>query len=310
MRELRAWAGTAGNLKNAMTDAGIFHLYFPTEHILKDVVKDATIDVTHIFLCGLTRYILCWLLDDLIPKDFTWEQLNAKKKAARFPHDKRVPDLAATKGYPRSSKHMHLTGAETLHFALESIEIMEPLVKRKTNSKWLCWKAHVDLLRFCYRTSYRRSTDSPQLRQLVKAQLDSFEAVTDWGGYEKPKLHLLDHLEDALDDYGPFDGFHCISWEAYVQVLKRMFAMTNYKSAPVSVCKTWAMKAVQHYRDPSRASWYEDDVEPTTDFETDFKSDVLAGSVLATGAECGAAPPSCHPHHLSGFSWRCFCTRQ
>ena len=100
------------------------------------------------------------------------------------------------------------------------------------------------------------------------------------GGYEKPKLHLLEHLEEALDDYGPFVGFHCISWEAYVQVLKRMFAMTNYKSAPVSVAKIWAMKAVLHYRDPSRASWYEDEVEPTTDFESDLRSELFAGSEL------------------------------
>ena len=31
------------------------------------------------------------------------------------------------------------------------------------------------------------------------------------------------------------DLFHCTSWEAYVQLLKRMFAMTNYKNAPVYV---------------------------------------------------------------------------
>jgi hypothetical protein len=139
---------------------------------------------------------------------------------------------------------------------------------------------------------------------LVKALLSAFEAVSDWDGYEKPKLHLLDHLEDALNEYGPFISFHCISWESYVQVLKRLFDMTNYKSAPVSVCKTWAMKAVLHYRDPSRASWYEDDVEPTTDFETDFKSDMLTGSVLARVLSVEQPPPSCHPLHLSCFSWR------
>ena len=291
VRELRAWKGTKANLKARMTADGIFHLYFPTEHLLRDLVKDATIDTTHIFLCGLSRYLLCWLLDDQIPGEFSWDELNARKKAARFPQDKRVPDLVPTKGYPRSSKHIHLTGAETLHFSLESVEIMEPLVKKKSNPAWLCWKAHVHLLRFCYRKSYRRSTDGPELQRLIKELLTKCEAVTSWGGYEKPKLHLLEHLEEALDDYGPFVGFHCISWGAYVQVLKRMFAMTNYKSAPVSVAKIWAMKAVLHYRDPSRASWYEDEVEPTTDFESDLRSELFAGSELVRVLSAQQPPP-------------------
>ena len=68
----------------------------------------------------------------------------------------------------------------------------------------------MDLLRFCYHKSYRRSTDRPELQRLVNELLKRFEAVTSWTGYEKPKLHLLEHLVEALDDYGPFVGFHCI----------------------------------------------------------------------------------------------------
>ena len=46
-----------------------------------------------------------------------------------------------------------------------------------------------------------------------------------------------------------------------------MFEMTNYKSGPYSVGCFWAAKAVMHYRDQRRQSWYEDSVEPDGDFE-------------------------------------------
>ena len=41
-----------------------------------------------------------------------------------------------------------------------------------------------------------------------------------------------------------------------------MFEMTNYKSAAYTVGTFWATKAVMHYRDPRRRSWYEDSVQP------------------------------------------------
>ena len=55
-------------------------------------------------------------------------------------------------------------------------------------------------------------------------------------------------------------------FEHYVQVLKRIFEITNYKAAPMAVCNFWATKSVLHYRDSKRASWVEADVEPDGDY--------------------------------------------
>lgn len=55
-------------------------------------------------------------------------------------------------------------------------------------------------------------------------------------------------------------------FEHYVQVLKRIFKITNYKAAPMAVCNFWATKSVLHYRDSKRASWVEADVEPDGDY--------------------------------------------
>ena len=43
--------------KKFSTDTGIFSTNFASEHILRDVVKDSTVDIMHVFFCGSTRYL-------------------------------------------------------------------------------------------------------------------------------------------------------------------------------------------------------------------------------------------------------------
>ena len=66
-------------------------------------------------------------------------------------------------------------------------------------------------------------------------------------GYEKPKFHPAEHLAAALDEFGPFRAFWCMPWESYLQILKRMFDMCNWISAPWTVATHWATKSVMHY---------------------------------------------------------------
>ena len=54
--------------------------------------------------------------------------------------------------------------------------------------------------------------------------------------------------------------YRCMPWEGFLPVLKHMFGMCNWKSAPYTVGKHWAAKSVLHYRDPARCSWYKDEV--------------------------------------------------
>jgi hypothetical protein len=98
VQELRALSASAG--KNLSTQTGIFSSHFASEHLLRDVVKDSTIDIMHVFFCGMTRYLLSWLLDLLIPRDFTWEQLNAAKNAFPWGAGIRVPPLERSKVLP------------------------------------------------------------------------------------------------------------------------------------------------------------------------------------------------------------------
>ena len=63
------------------TNTGIFSEHSASEKILRDVVCDSTLDVMHIFLCGMTRYLFSWLTDILIPLQFSWAELNRSKNA-------------------------------------------------------------------------------------------------------------------------------------------------------------------------------------------------------------------------------------
>ena len=93
LRDLRSVASR----KTLSTDTGIFSTHFASEYLLRDVVKDTTIDIMHVFFCGMTRYLLSWLLDILIPRDFTWEQLNKAIKDYPWGAGIRVPPLEKTK---------------------------------------------------------------------------------------------------------------------------------------------------------------------------------------------------------------------
>ena len=88
----------------------------------------------------------------------------------------------------------------------------------------------------------------------------------------------------VLGELGPFRNFSCLWGEAYIQILKAMFRITNWKSAPYDVAVHWATKSVMHYRNPKRGSWYEDSVTASTEFYSDLKSlqSPLADALTAT----------------------------
>ena len=77
-----------------------------------------------------------------------------------------------------------------------------------------------------------------------------------------PPLHSF---AQTLEDFGSFRAVWCMPWEAYLKILKRMFRRCNWKSAPYTVAKDWATKSVMHYRDASRASWHENQVEASSE---------------------------------------------
>ena len=77
-------------------------------------------------------------------------------------------------------------------------------------------------------------------------------------------------------------------WEAQLKLYKKMFRMCNWKSPATTVAKHWATKSVMHYRDPNRASWYENEVVPSSEYchtpGTLMKTSDLMNTLCSRGA--------------------------
>mmetsp|Transcript_31047 Transcript_31047/g.81215 ORF Transcript_31047/g.81215 Transcript_31047/m.81215 type:complete len:556 (-) Transcript_31047:839-2506(-) len=145
VRELRALnKERPSQAKQFSTDTGIFSANFASERLLRDVVKDAAVDMMHWGPAGMTRYLWSWVTDDLIPQVTTWDAVNAKKNAYKFPRGVRIPQLERSKGDKRGSTSTHLNSFEMLHFALARFEHLTPLAR----SCRACW--HVSSLPDAY----------------------------------------------------------------------------------------------------------------------------------------------------------------
>jgi len=75
-----------------------------------------------------------------------------------------------------------------------------------------------------------------------------------------------------------------------------MFEMCNWMSAPTTVAKNWATKSVMHYRNPSRGSWFTDEVEASSEFSSDLAA-LADGSPLLRELMIAEAPCSVRSLH-------------
>ena len=194
----------ATKLKLRKTEEGIFSIFFASEYLLGDIVKDATIDLMHVlFSSGIVLYKLSWLLDIYIPPtgtpEFTWGKLNSNIKTyngSRKGHH--IPKLKRSGKDDRGAAKMSLTAAEAMEFTINSREIMGDLVVSRDTPHWLSWMALVALVKFAVRREYSSASDPQAVQVLYDDWMMSVEKVKQWVGRWKPKFHLGDHLQDAL----------------------------------------------------------------------------------------------------------------
>ena len=72
LRQLSMHDRTKTAMRTLSTETGVFSAHFASEGLLRDVVKDPTVDVMHVYFAGKTRYMLSWVTDHFIPQDFDW----------------------------------------------------------------------------------------------------------------------------------------------------------------------------------------------------------------------------------------------
>ena len=295
LQTARCWTGSKAARTKFMSAAGLGKLYYCTEYLGLDSTTDLPIDVMHVFLCGLTRYELAWLTDFLIPTFTTWDKVNAEFQKMRSSKGRKMPYMERPKGDgSRGSVSITLTAAETKDVALARRAAFQIHYDRITNvvlsslarsldafrallptealesAHWHSWVAHVRLLTFCLKHQYSRD-DVVAVGTLKDEYLRAFRAVPQYVPWEKPKHHFLEHLAKYLELFGPFRDYWCFPWEAFLQVLKRLFSMTNYKSAPQTVARLWSLKAARGLATGARIAWFEDVLVHAGDLCTDME---------------------------------------
>lgn len=185
--------------KVKMAACGFNTVVFPLnpEYIpLVDPTRMQPEDIMHLFLCGITRHELYYLVEYLVKHKFiTWEALNSRIAGTRIPKGKRIPKVhAAPKGKKPSERHLDMTASEVLIFAtlrylthrimresgplVCSLSILEPILSPEARelSIWESWVRHRQLLMFVTRTSFEVH-EVEELGNLVHAYLTAFNKV-------------------------------------------------------------------------------------------------------------------------------------
>ena len=110
--------------------------------------------------------------------------------------------------------------------------------------------------------------------------------VSEYAGLEKPKHHMALHVVRDIERNGPPRGFWCMAFEAFNQVIKKMFNKSNYKSAAVSVADFWSMRSARTFRLGRAAEWFQDSACAASELTCDVTR-MCEGSDMVSAACSG-----------------------
>ena len=184
-RQLHGVEGTATMLKDAMQSRGVNKLFYAldSDYIpYSDCIRDLPPDIMHLFLCGLSRHELAWMIDIFRKeKYFTLEQLNERIKLIELPYGKRVPKIVAESGKNQKSRRkmkLDMTATETMYFVKASLTVFEGLltVEQRKHPAWLSWLLHREVFIMCIQQEFKR-IDAEVLKKKIDAYLEAFEKV-------------------------------------------------------------------------------------------------------------------------------------
>ena len=135
-----------------------------------------------------------------------------------------------------------------LYCYVPSIAMVSPLLSEEQQRRpsWISWTGHVRLLTFVIRHTFTLA-DLDTLDVLINDYDAKFHFAYK-GKNRRPKHHMLKHLRKYIELYGPFRAFWCMSDEAFLQRLKKLFKVCNYKSAPNTVLTMWNQRRALRFR--------------------------------------------------------------
>lgn len=239
------------DIKMAYDNHGINKLFYALEQYPHLQLLDLPFDGLHLFPDGLLRSEGAWLFYVLIKMKLDINKVNERVKACKgLPRDVRIPPLHSklkngkAGGTPRSAAVLRMTGSQCMHFALFSLEILDPLLtpEMRSSPAWASWVALVELWSVVVQHKLV-AADIERIDELQVKHSTLFDQVPEYNGLKRPKHHFLTHLAQDVWRFGPPKGYWCFGFEAFNKVIKAGSMRTNWKNESVGIMRYWSMKS-------------------------------------------------------------------
>ena len=184
---------------------------------------------------------------------FTLKKLNARIKEYRhLPPDVRIPPFpdklkkGIAGGKPNSSSVARLTGSQCMHFALESVNIIDPLLndELRMNPAWISWVKLAELFTLSVQHELHYD-DIKGIDDLVLEHSRLFDEVPEYNGLKRPKHHFCSHLAMDVYRFGPPRGYWCFGYEAFNRIIKCGAKRSNWKNVTLSVMQYWSARSAR-----------------------------------------------------------------
>lgn len=310
-------------LADEMTAAGINALTCvlqPDRIPHSDSVRDKPPDVMHVYGAGISRIESAHALEILFNEKSglavkaAWSKLNDNVQTlnARLPRGKRIPKIhPQRKGKKRNEQHLDVNASEALLFITHCHTLIEPLLtdKGRVHPCWLSLIAHAAVVTKALQHVFG-AHEADELATLIEKHLEAFEAVNEYYDLDRPKHHFQEHLPAALLMFGPFRGFWCFPFEAFLQVLspppceslfldlcarslivapssplsppqliKKVINMSNFAAPAFHVCHFWSMRSgLLLAQKDSAQDILDDHIEYSSNQSTDLSEQRIAQS--------------------------------
>ena len=173
------------------------------------------------------------------------------------------------------TRSLHATHLRTRSRTVPSA-LWQGIKSYKTDPVWLSWLALVAFESAAAADAFVFPEGADNLDQLFRKHFEAFRAVPQYTDCWKPKHYLRANYAADIASMGPPIRSSCLSFEALIQVLKRIAKHSNFKCVNKRIAHVWAIRHGLMLHDDALSSW--------SDAVINFTNEPLPVTVCDNGA--------------------------
>ena len=192
---------------------------------------------------------------------FTLSDVNAAILTYPWPPGERPITITETTlqgshGVPDQGIHLRFTAAQTLHFTIHSINLLQPLlsVEARQDPVWLSWVACVDMTVMMQRSQFSEA-DVLELDRRIYHHQTLFCLVPEYKLLWKPKHQFAQLAPAQIRMNGPLRSTSCMRFEAKLQDIKAIANCSNYINICLCITRTWGIRSGRDLYSQKMIKW-------------------------------------------------------